>query len=251
MRVLPRTFTGRVLLGISVLSIACVAATALIVGSFVSHSVTAVLDDLLPDRYTVVMGPDGFAITAPACLVRRVQGGDVVYESLEWPLLAIPPERAGPEYEMFVTGPGCGLLRGPVVTEERIALPPPIHLTVAVPGTFPLPDGDSGVQLTLHWAGDRALARVLDRAPTPAATDLQTIWIDSTSRTATVCLPCPGPWRIEWLHTTGRPGMEESIGLVFAHGEAPPITIAGDGERHELAIDPTLLDGGFHETERR
>jgi len=207
------------------------------------------VEGLLGDGSTLVLTPDGEVVTLPACLIRRVPGGEVVFESMQLLTLRIPPERTGPEYEMLLTGRGCGLLRGPVVTDPRITLPPPIHVTVVVAGTFPLPRGDMRLGLTFEWAGaDADLARVLDRAPAPTGAPpfpAEGIDIDPDSRAVRVSLPCPGPWRITWMHVT-----RGTLGIVFAQSETT-VTIAGDAERHELAIDPALLDGGFRETEKR
>ena len=143
----------------------------------------------------------------------------------------------------FVTAAGCGVHRVELGTAP-IRLPPPIRITIVVPGAHVLPSGDRGIELHFGAQGvPPGMAALLDRAPAsiyyrdlPSYSE-RVIWIDPATRSAEVLLPRAGRWLVRWTH---RDRPRRSIGIAFATGETT-IDVTNDGERHALSIDPDEL----------
>jgi hypothetical protein len=165
-------------------------------------------------------------------------------------LIVIPARMATEGREILVCGPGCGLLHGKFDGEHRVTLPPPIRVTIRVPGDFRLPSGDHGIDLRFSVTGVRPEVATAARAG-PASSDHwdkpespvwdECIWLDPTTRSASVLLPCTGTWRVIWSQVERRAdGKAPSFSIALGHGDAT-LTIDADGEEHTLAIDPEAL----------
>ncbi|MHC4342942.1 MAG: hypothetical protein ACYSX0_22360 [Planctomycetota bacterium] len=178
------------------------------------------------DHELRVYSHDGRWVTWPSCVLPSPRGGPADFVSVyEMGLIQIPADLAERGRDIHVTGPGCGLLSTEFRGEHRITLPPPIRVTIRVPGNFRLPSGDHGVFLEFRASGvNPEIASVLNRAP--AALDYlempefpvrfdNTVWLDPVRRSASALLPCAGEWRIVWTHTSRlESGERPTLGLL-------------------------------------
>jgi hypothetical protein len=204
------------------------------------------------DHEMRVYSHDGRLIVKPRVVLPSATPGQPPDFESTWGSLVVIPERMATEgREILVCGPGCGLLHGKFDGEYRVTLPPPIRATIRVPGDFRLPSGDHGIDLRFTATGVR-LDIATAAGAGPARADHwdkpeslwwnEAIWLDPTTRSVTVFLPCTGTWRVAWTHVMREPdGKRPSLSIVLGHGEAT-LTVAADGEEHTLAIDPEALD---------
>jgi len=198
-----------------------------------------------------VYSHDGHWILKPSLVIPAPTGGEPDFESHGPALITIPARFATRGREMLVSGPGCGLLRTEFDGQDRITLPPPIRATIRVPGDFPLPSGDHGIELefqasgaspalTSAVAGAAVAASHWDHPESPVWDESQ--WLDPETRSITVLLPCTGAWHVEWLHIDRPPpGESRSLSILYGKGEAV-LTVTADGEELALTINPDDLD---------
>lgn len=204
------------------------------------------------DHELRVYSHDGRFVARPSFCILSSPGQPPDFASSGTPLIEIPAHLATEGREIVVAGPGCGLLRAEFKGEDRLVLPPPIAVTIRVPGRFKLPSGDRGIALAFYALGvSPEVASSLLCAPVssdywdgPDPLISNHVWLDPATRSASALLPCSGEWRVVWAHMLRpKPGERDvyAINLEFGKGQSI-LSITSDRAEHALAIDPKDLD---------
>jgi len=210
-------------------------------------------DLLVGGRLLRVESVDGETVEVPRFIVWNAARTEPLFVSEYLVLTRIPIEHLNTDAQLEIMAPGCGVFSGPLDDARRVILPPPIRVTVRVPGTHTLCSDGQGIELKFTPEGEpQFVADMLAYAAVEAdywdraknERDSR-VWIDPDSRSVSMLLPRAGRWRVGWALTSRDPdelrGEQSSIRILWARGEGQALSLK-DGQEITVNIRKKELE---------